>query len=56
MIGRKNKCSILLPILNAATASSLFRIILNMKAPIAIITIDKDEGTPIDRISFNILG
>jgi hypothetical protein len=54
--GKKKRCSIRLPTLNAATASSLFKIRLNIKAPIAIIIIDRDEGIPILRISLIIFG
>ena len=56
IIGRKNRCSILPAVCTAATALGLLSIIFNIKAPIAIIIIDKDEGTPIVSISLMIAG
>ena len=43
------------PRLNAATALSLFKRRLNINAPIAIIIIERDDGTPTARISLMIL-
>ena len=52
IIGRKNRCSILPAVWSAATAEGLFKIILNINDPSAMIIIDSDEGIPIARIFF----